>query len=157
MQKKKKPTNQPPADPNDPQQLALGLLTDGEVGMWREVAELVIERFPPTDIFREVDKYLDDLREGRVRHIGVLAKRFERLQPSQAATVSLSPVFRDSELFQRHRLPDEMVAVREASHNRPEDYTDIPRRNYRPEEYADIILGAPRPEQLRELEDQEGL
>lgn len=116
--KSKKPTNQPqPLNRNDPQQLALGLLVDPEVGIWREVAEILIQKLPAQDIYRTVDDFLADLRDGKVKRRGALRKRLERLQPAAApgglpalGAVTLSAGFRESELFHRHRLPDEMIA-----------------------------------------------
>lgn len=131
-----KPTNQPmrarekqKPPLNQEQQLALGLLVDPEVGIIKEVAEIIARRLSAPDIYRAVDRWLPDHRAGKVQ-TGALVRRLQRLERSELATVSLSAGLLDSGLFNRHRLPDEMIAT-----------GDTNRRSYRPDEYADIILG----------------
>jgi hypothetical protein len=111
-EKRKKPTypptsHDPPLEPM--QQLALELLEDSDVGVIHEVALMLVLEKPPQDIFRMVDKWLPDAQAGKVGP-GVLKHRIETLKPSDMPTVSLSAGFLVSDLFQRHRLPDEMIA-----------------------------------------------
>lgn len=113
-QKRKKPTYPPKPSQTEPllaplQQLALDLLEDSDVGVLHETALMLVLTKPVQDIYRTVDKWLPDAKAGKVGP-GVIPHRLEKLQPSRAATVNLSPAFRDSDLFHRHRLPDEMVA-----------------------------------------------
>jgi hypothetical protein len=134
--KKKKPTNQPqPPNPHDPpleplQQLAFELLIDSEVGVLQEAARILAKKLPATEIYRVVDEWLPDRRAGKVRP-GLLRWRLDQLAPSDAPTVTLSVGFRDSELFHRHRLPDEMIADSERKRYNLNDYTDSePRKKY---------------------------
>jgi hypothetical protein len=89
--------------------LALGLLIDPEVGISYEVAQILATSKPLVDIYRLVDDWLPEHRDGGVE-AGALVSRIRRVKPSSAQTVSLSAGFRDSDLFHRHRLPDEMIA-----------------------------------------------
>jgi len=135
----RKAAQAPPIDAH--QQLALNLLVDREVGISFEVAEILARSAPALDIYRVVDNWLSDYREGKVK-TGALVSRIQRLRPTRAPTVTLSKDFCGSELYRRHRLPDGVVT----------DSTTQHRRNYRPPEYADIILGAPSLEELAALE-----
>jgi hypothetical protein len=122
-EKRKKPTYPPTShnatplrggvnhDPplNAMQQLALDLLEDSDVGVLHETALMLVREKSAQDIFRAVDKWLPDAQARKVGP-GVLKHRIETLKPSRAATVALSATFLVSDLFQRHRLPDEMIA-----------------------------------------------
>lgn len=108
--RRKKPTNPPTSQAlNCEQQLAFELLVDSEVGVIHRVADELARKLPPQDIYRAVDQWLPDHRAAKVGP-GALKHRLETLKPSNARMVNLSAGFRDSELFHRHRLPDEMVA-----------------------------------------------
>jgi hypothetical protein len=133
------PTNQPPADsPPESElvpeeaytQLAFDLLVDREVGITYEVAKLLARTLPCLDIYRVVDDWLPERREGKVK-TGALVSRLRRIKPSEAPTIALSTAFLVSDLFQRHKLPDELITDPEAEK----------RRKYRPDKYSDIILG----------------
>lgn len=110
--KRKEPTY-PPKPSHDPslnevQQLALGLLEDSDVGILHEIALTLVASKPVQDIYRAVDRWLPEFQAGKVG-VGALKHRIETAKPSATATVSLSAGFLASDLFQRHRLPDEMV------------------------------------------------
>lgn len=94
---------------NQEQQLSLDLLVDPEVGITKEVAEIIARRLSAPDIYRAVDRWLPDRRTGKVQ-TGALVTRLNKLERSQLDTVSLSAGLLDSDLFHRHRLPDEMIA-----------------------------------------------
>jgi hypothetical protein len=130
-EKKKKPTYLPISQADPPlepmQQLALGLLEDSDVGVLHEIALTLVLKKPPQDIYRAVDKWRSDAQDGKVT-AGVLKHRIEMLKPSSAPTVTLSAGFRDSELFHRHRLPDEMIADGRKRYN--ELPAEEPRRKY---------------------------
>jgi hypothetical protein len=131
-EKRKKPTH-PPKPSQTPkldaaQQLAFELLVDGDVGILHSVATELARKLPPQDIFRAVDKWLPDHRAEKVGP-GALKHRLETLKPSNARMVSLSAGFRDSDLFHRHRLPDEMIADSERKRYSTAP-TEEPRRKY---------------------------
>lgn len=107
---RKKPptTNHQPSFADEHQQLAFSLLVDREVGVDREVAEILARSLPPLDIYRVVDDWLPDRRAGKVRPPS-LCHRLERTEPSNAPYVTLSPDFLASEVYHRHRLPDDLV------------------------------------------------
>jgi len=139
---KKKRKKGPTHPPKPSQQLALGLLIDPEIGISYEVAQILAAGLPAQDIYRLVDEWLPEHRDGKVK-TGALVSRLKRLvgspwgadAPSPRGPVSLSAGFLVSDLFQRHRLPAEMIAepprrkysVDEAY---PDDYER--RRKYNP-------------------------
>jgi len=120
--------NKPPPLRGD-QQLAFELLVDSEVGVIHSVADDLARKLPPQDIYRAVDKWLPDAQVGKVT-AGVLKHRLEKLKPSSAQTVKLSAAFRDSELFHRHRLPDELVADGKRSYNLDDYQNNTPNKRY---------------------------
>jgi hypothetical protein len=123
------PTSQAPALTGE-QQLAFELLVDSEVGMAHRVATELALMLPPQDIYRAVDKWLPDHR-AEIVGPGALKHRLEALKPSNARMVSLSAGFRDSELFHRHRLPDEMIADPERKqYNIDDGAAREPRKKY---------------------------
>lgn len=133
-----KPTNQPkrarkaaqtpPVDAY--QQMALDLLVDRDIGITYEVAEILARSAPALDIYRVVDNWLPDFRQGKVK-TGALVSRIQRIRPSREPTVTLSKDFCRSDLYHRHKLPEGVALTPD----------DLDRRNYFPPEYADIILG----------------
>lgn len=111
-EKEKEPTYPPTSQTpklKPMQQIAFDLLVDAEVGVIHRVADELARKLPPQDIYRAVDQWLPDAQVGKVT-AGALKHRLETLKPSNARMVNLSARFRGSELFHRHRLPDEMVA-----------------------------------------------
>lgn len=115
--KKRKPTHPPKPSQSktlEPmQQIAFELLVDGEIGMLHRVATELARSLPTPVIYRTVDKWLPDYQAHKV-DTGALVSRLKNLVENprsiNAPAVSLSAGFRDSELFHRHRLPDEMIA-----------------------------------------------
>src|SRR5690606_2061037 len=61
----RKTAQAPPLDAH--QQLAFELLVDREVGIDHEVAEILAKSASPLDIYRLVDNWLPDYRDGKVR------------------------------------------------------------------------------------------
>jgi hypothetical protein len=108
-EKRKKPTHLPPKTLEPMQQLAFELLIDSEVGVLHRVANELARTLPASEIFRMVDKWLPKHQADEVG-TGALVSRLREVVPKEAKAVKLSAGFRDSELFHRHRLPDEMVA-----------------------------------------------
>jgi hypothetical protein len=131
--KRKKPTYPPTSQTpklEPTQQIAFELLVDSEVGVIHRVADELARKLPPQDIYRTVDKWLPDAQVGKVT-AGVLKHRLEALKPSNARMVSLSAGFRESELFHRHRLPDEMIADPERKqYNIDDGAAREPRKKY---------------------------
>jgi hypothetical protein len=133
--KTKKPTYPPTSQAGDDatlepmQQLALDLLEDSDVGVLHELAVALAREKPVQDIYRAVDRWLSDVQDGRVGP-GVLKHRISTLVPTHKPTVRLSAEFLSSDLFRRHRLPDELLAGEKRSYN-PADYRDgAPRKRY---------------------------
>jgi hypothetical protein len=123
------PTSQTPALTGE-QQLAFELLVDSEVGVIHRIADELARKLPPQDIYRAVDKWLPEHQAAKVGP-GALKHRLETLKPSNARMVSLSAGFRDSELFHRHRLPDEMIADPERKqYNIDDGAAREPRKKY---------------------------
>jgi hypothetical protein len=116
------------------QQLAFELLTDGEVGVIHRVADDLARKLPLPEIYRAVDRWLPE-RERDVG-TGALVTRLRELKPTAGdppGAVRLSAGFRDSELFHRHRLPEEMVVDPERKQYSVDDgypAANEPRRKY---------------------------
>ena len=135
---KNQPTNQP-TFVDKHQQLAFNLLVDREVGIDYAVAQILASTLPPLDIYRVVDDWLPERRAGTARP-ALLKYRLDRIKPSDAPTVTLSPDFRSSELYKRHQLPPEMVVEPERRNYSLESYlnSESSRREYRPSDYHHI-------------------
>lgn len=135
---KKKPNPKPkPPERDQPrareQQLALGLLVDREVGVSFQVAQILARSLPAQAIFKAVDDWLPDRDAGKVKE-GALVYRLRLLMQSLEqglGKVMLSAAFRCSELFERHRLPEEMIASdRKIYSIDPFDVPDSRRQRY---------------------------
>lgn len=135
-EKRKKPTYPPTSQTpklEGAQQFAFELLVDSEIGVLHRVATELASKVPAVDIYRAVDNWLPD-HQTRDVGTGALVSRLkgfvENPRSINAPTVTLSAGFRDSDLFHRHMLPDEMIADGRKRYNiapRQE-----PRKSYRP-------------------------